>query len=305
MKYLHYVTEVENYIIDIKNIEKSKKLFEYCMNKSDCYWINNVCNFRDMNKEYLSNNAQKSYRLWYYDYNNFKEDDISTLEEVYRYLVNAVDILYLKVPKGNNFEEIISELKNCKNMNIEFSEENGKSYYKIFGVMNSRIKNVFLNIDMIKIIKEENNDTIFQLRDSFLKQRGINIINNSVGFIFTDDDITLIQKNTDISRKKMLSNEGLYGEVNNETKSMLFQLFETSIDISERNMKPHFNEMCFYASKRQMFFYTSDEIFLCLTNEEYHELISQYDIISPNELRLLKKSNEYNIPYDYFSLSLD
>ena len=102
---------------------------------------------------------------------------------------------------------------------------------------------------------------------------------------------------------KRLSNISVYGKNREELFDSLVNLFSVSITKPYDSGIPFFVNLGLMKEKRQILYFSFDELFVCLSDSEICEMAEEYQI-DVQKGRLMKEQGAYHVTTDYFDLSV-
>jgi len=86
-------------------------------------------------------------------------------------------------------------------------------------------------------------------------------------------------------------------------ESKLTELFSFSVTKPYDSGKPHFTDIILYESGKEIFYFSVDELYIYLSDDDIIDLTMNHHI-DIGKWDLMKEKNNYNIPEDYFTLTV-
>lgn len=296
--------------ISDRSLEDWAKVFTFCLKKSDFFTISHIHHYDKMYRQdrmLFNVNGAKTEQLWHFDYNfeyvSVDTEEMNDIRNLYQNVLELSDFVYLCLPVDWECTEFISYVQKSSSFITKSLMREGKEYYEISGVINEECKKALTEADFLRYIQTENSEWRYRLYKGDCGCNHFCAAKNYVGFLLNSVELKAFEESSVELNNKRLSNISVYGKNREELFDSLMNLFSVSITKPYDSDVPFFTNIGLMREKRQLLYFSFDELFVCLSDSEICEMAEEFQI-DVQKCRLIKEQSVYHTTADNFDLSV-
>lgn len=253
------------------NLEDWTKVFGFCLKKSDFFNISHIHHYDKMDRKdriLFDVNGAKTEQLWHFDYNfeyiSVDAEGMDDIRKLYQKVLDTSDFVYLCLPADWERTEFISYVLKISSFTAKSLMREGKEYYEISGVINEECKRALSEADFINYIQTTNSEWRYRLYKADCGCNHFCASKKYVGFLLNSMELKEYEEScTELSNKR-LSNIAVCGKNREELFDILVNLFSISITKPYESGASFFANIGLMKEKRQLLYFSFDELFVCL-----------------------------------------